>query len=168
MTAEPYQVNPGGTIEVRGDNLGADEEVAISLVAGGQATQLGAGTTDGEGHLVAFLAIPSDLPVAAYGLMGRTASGSIARGTLTVAGAPIVESEVGNQLERGPIGAMPSAGDARASANAAVGGETATGAAGRDRPMSVANDALFLFGGLIVAIALVGVPLARRPRARPG
>lgn len=168
LAVEPYQVNPGGTIEVRGDNLGADEDVTVSLVTGGEATELGVGAADGEGHLVVFLAIPADLPPAPYGLMGRTASGSIARGTLTVAGPPIGESGGGDQLERGPIGALPSAGAAHATVNAAADGRAVAGAPAPDRPVSAATDALFLLGGLIVAIALVGVPVARRSRVRPG
>jgi hypothetical protein len=164
LAAEPYQVNPGGTVEIRGDNLGADEEVAISLMTGGTATDLGVGTTDGEGHLVAFVAIPADLPAAPYGLMGRTASGSIARGTITVAGPPIGESDGGNQLERGPIGVVPSVGAALASSNGAVGGQAAQGAPTSVGATGGATDALFLLGGLVVAVALVGVPLARRSR----
>jgi hypothetical protein len=75
--------------------------------------------------------------------MGRTASGSIARGTITVAGPPIGESDGGNQLERGPIGVVPSVGAALASPNGAVGGQAAQGAPTSVGPTGGATDALF-------------------------
>ena len=165
LAVEPHQVNPGGTIEIRGDNLGADEDVTVSLVGGGRATELGVGTTDGEGHLVVFLAIPTDTPPAPYGLMGQTASGSIARGTFIVAGQPIVDSESGNQQERGPIGPLPSSAAPATAVTDGVGAQPS--APVPVGPSGAWSDALLLLAAVSAAALLVGVPIARRARARP-
>ena len=165
LAVEPGQVNPGGTIEIRGDNLGADEDVTVSLVGDGGTTDLGAGTTDGEGHLVVFVAIPADIPPAPYRLMGRTASGSIARGTFTVAGPAIVDAESGNQQERGPIGPVPT--PASVASPLANGGGAQPSAPVPGTAPTTESDVRLLLAALVVAALLVAVPVARRARARP-
>jgi hypothetical protein len=148
LTLEPYQVNPGGTIEVRGDNLGADEEVTITLVVAGRPTDLGVATTDGEGHLSAFVTIPADVPAADYGLIGRSVSGSIARGTFTVAGPPIVDQGGGGDpYERGPILSPPPI----------TAPEPAAGAAGT---MAVPVTRPTEIGDVLVLVAAIALPLA--------
>jgi hypothetical protein len=160
LIVEPYQVNPGGTVEVRGDNLGADEEVTISLVVGGKATDLGVGTSDGEGHLELFVTIPVDVPAAGYGLMGRTASGSIARGTFTVAGPPIVDQGGGDPYERGPIGTLPPAPQQQP-----AGGGQSSPIGGGPGTSTVASDALLLVAALTLPVVVVLGMIGWRRRA---
>jgi hypothetical protein len=160
LIIEPYQVNPGGTVEVRGDNLGADEEVTISLVVGGESTDLGVGTSDGEGHLEVFVTIPADVPAAGYGLIGRTASGSIARGTFTVAGPPIVDQGGGDPYERGPIGTLPPAPQPQPAAGgqgSPIGGGTAQS--------TVVSDVLLLVAALTLPVVTVLGMIGWRRRA---
>jgi hypothetical protein len=103
LLAAPDPVNPGGTVEIRGDNLGSDESVAIALVLDGGEVALASGVTDGEGHLLVYAVIPADVPVATYVLRAQAVSGYAATGTIELAGVPLVQQPDTDRYERGPI-----------------------------------------------------------------
>jgi hypothetical protein len=90
LLTSPDHVNPGGTVDVRGEDLPADSAVTLSLADDdGRRLELGIGEADGEGHLLATLVIPSDLPAGSY-LLEATVDGiEPLSATVVVQGAPI-------------------------------------------------------------------------------
>jgi hypothetical protein len=158
LIAEPDPVNPGGTVELRGDNLGSDEAVSIVLVADGREIALVSATTDGEGHLTVFVTVPADLPAARYMLEARTQGGYSARGSLELAGAPIVEGQGGGDpYERGPIGTVPAV-------QPPAGGDTTPATLPVSQP-TAASDLLVLVAALALPLALVLGTIGWRRRA---
>jgi hypothetical protein len=161
LIAEPNPVNPGGTVEIRGDNLGSDEAVSIVLIADGKQITLVSTTTDGEGHLVVFATIPVDLPAARYSIQAQTAGGYAASGSIELAGVPIVEQQGGDPYERGPIGSVPAA-------QPPVGGgaapESVPGSVSATQPTAV-SDALILVAALVLPLAVVLGMVGWRRRA---
>jgi hypothetical protein len=146
LVAIPNPVNPGGTIEIRGDNLGADEAVSIALLVDGQAVALVSGTTDGEGHLTTYATTPADIPPAIYVLQAEAAGGYVATGSIELSGVPLAPLPDGDPYERGPIGTAPPITDpgAGTSPGVPVGPSTASA----DILILVAAVALPLAGGL--------------------
>ena len=148
LVAEPNPVNPGGTIEIRGDNLGSDEVVSIVIIAGGQPIELVSATTDGEGHLTVFATVPADLPVARYSIQAQSVSGYAAGGSVELAGKPIVDQQGGGDpYERGPIASVPAVQQPAgpATVRTAVPGAQPTAAA----------DVIVLIAALALPLALV-------------
>jgi hypothetical protein len=150
LIAEPNPVNPGGTIEIRGDNLGSDEPVQLFLVDGGRSIVLGSGTTDGEGHLALFAILPADIAAGAYTVRAQSDGGYIAAGTLELAGPPIVAGPEGNPLERGPIGGVPPA----VAPSTKVAGSGSAPAVPSGQPTAF-SDALILVVSLLIPVAVV-------------
>jgi hypothetical protein len=150
LIAEPNPVNPGGTIEIRGDNLGSDEPVQLFLVDGGRSIVLGSGTTDGEGHLAMFAILPADIAAGAYTVRAQSDGGYVAAGTLELAGPPIVAGPEGDPLERGPIGDVPPA----VAPSTEVAGSAPAPAVPSGQP-AAASDALILLAALLIPVALV-------------
>jgi hypothetical protein len=166
LIAEPDPVNPGGTVEIRGDNLGSDEAVEIVVINNRESIALVAATTDGEGHLTVIATMPADLPVGRYTIQARTEGGYAAGGTVELAGVPIVDQGAnGDPYERGPIGVIPSA--ATSPATLAGGGPVAPPPLPSRQP-TVASDAFILGAALLLPIAIVVGLVARRRRAVAG
>jgi hypothetical protein len=158
LIAEPNPVNPGGTVEVRGDNLGSDEAVSIVLIADGREIALVSATTDGEGHLTVFATVPADLPVARYSIQAQTESGYAAGGSIELAGVPIVGQQGGGDpYERGPIASVPAV---QPPAGPATVPMSAPGA----QPTAAA-DVLVLVAALVLPLALVLGVVGWRRRA---
>ena len=145
LLAAPNPVNPGGTVEIRGDNLGSDERVSIALLLDGGEVALASGVTDGEGHLLVYAVIPADVPVATYVLRAQAASGYTATGTLELAGVPLIQQPDTDRYERGPI-ITPSP------------PVTAPGPA--SAPTSVPVTRPTALGDMLVLVAAIALPLA--------
>ena len=93
LILEPSQVNPGGVVLIRGDDLALDEAMQVSLVGDAGEADLGAVTTDGEGHFTLAVEVPADAPVGTYAIQAVSASGSTVRSLVTLEGSPIIEQE---------------------------------------------------------------------------
>lgn len=107
------QVNPGGTIELRGDMTG-DDPVELTLQAGdGSTLTVGVVETDSEGHFVWPLAIPVDVAPGTY--IVRVASPfEEATTRIVVAGAPLRPADDPGQplgRDEARAGAIPGASD---------------------------------------------------------
>src|SRR4051794_4336297 len=50
LIPDPPDVNPGGVVAVRGEDLPLDETMQVALVGGTGRADIGSVTTDGEGH----------------------------------------------------------------------------------------------------------------------
>jgi hypothetical protein len=157
LIAEPNPINPGGTIEIRGDNLGSDEAVSIVLIAGGEQIALVSTTTDGEGHLDMFATVPADLPAARYTLQAQSEGGYVAGGSVELTGAPISDQGGGDPYERGPIASVPAV-------QAPPGGQAVPGSVPIAQP-TAASDALILVAALVLPLAVVLGMVGWRRRA---
>jgi hypothetical protein len=159
-------VNPGGSVEIRGDNLGSDEAVQIVVIVNKQPVALVSASTDGEGHLTVIATMPADLPTGRYTIQARTRGGYAAGGTVELAGVPIVDQGGGGDpYERGPIGVVPSAGSS--SAVIGAGGPLAPAPTSNAQP-AIASDALVLGAALLLPIVIVIGLVARRRRVVAG
>jgi hypothetical protein len=151
LIAEPDPVNPGGTVEILGDNLGSDETVQIVLIANGQPIVLGSTTTDGQGHLTVFVTVPADLPAARYTIQAQSEGGYAGGGTVELAGAPQVDQGGGDPYERGPISVVPSA-------NAPA--QPVAGGGGAGAPTSVPGSQTTVASDAVILIAALAIPMA--------
>ena len=88
LIAEQNVAPPGGSIVVRGEDLGGEATVRLSL-AGGVGVELGRFPTDGDGHIVLAIAIPPDLPPGEYELRGTLESGVVVGVAVRVDGAVV-------------------------------------------------------------------------------
>jgi len=95
LALEPSQVNPGGVVVVRGEDLGRDEEMEVTLVGDAGRAGLVSVTTDGQGHFSAAAQIPADVPVGTYALQVVTSTGATVKTLVRVAGVPVVEDDDG-------------------------------------------------------------------------
>ena len=101
------RINPGGTVELRGDMTG-DEPVDLSLQAGdGSTLALGSIETDWEGHFVAALTMPLDVAAGTYVVRVKSPFEE-ATTKIVVAGPPLAQEGDGQPLGRdealaGPI-----------------------------------------------------------------
>jgi hypothetical protein len=101
------RINPGGTVELRGDMTG-DEPVELSLQAGdGSTLALGSIETDWEGHFVAALTMPVDVAAGTYVVRVKSPFEE-ATTKIVVAGPPLAQEGEGQPLGRdealaGPI-----------------------------------------------------------------
>ena len=88
-------MNPGGVVVVRGEDLGADNELTVALVGTAGRAPLTAVTSDGEGHFTVAVQIPADAPVGVYALEAVTDAGAGLNAVLFVEGAPILPGDGG-------------------------------------------------------------------------
>lgn len=95
LILEPDRVNPGGVVVVRGEDLGADNEMTVALVGTAGRAPLTTVTSDGEGHFSVAVQIPVDAPVGVYALEAVTDAGAGLNAVLFVEGAPILAGEGG-------------------------------------------------------------------------
>ena len=90
LLVTPDRVHPGGSVEVRGEDLPADGEVVLSIAAGtASPLDLASAEADGAGHFTAALAIPTDLAPGDYRLLATVAGAPALSATVVVEGAPI-------------------------------------------------------------------------------
>ena len=93
------RINPGGTVELRGDMTG-DEPVELSLQAGdGSTLALGTIETDWEGHFVAALTMPVDVAAGTYVVRVQSPFEE-ATTKIVVAGPPLAQAGAGQPLGR--------------------------------------------------------------------
>jgi hypothetical protein len=167
LVAEPNPVPPGGTVEIRGDNLGSDEAVTVVLVVDGRGLVIANGTTDGVGHLTLITTIPATLPAARYTMQALAAGGYAADGSIELAGVSLAEpGGAGDPYERGPIGEPPV--PATPVPAAAGGGQPVF----IDLPASVTGnqatavtDLAILGVALLIPLAIAAILIGRRRRA---
>jgi hypothetical protein len=91
LILEPPDVNPGGVVVVRGEDLPLDETMQVALVGGTGRADIGSVTSDGEGHFTLAVTVPADVPVGEYAVEAVGASGAPIRGVLRLVGSPILE-----------------------------------------------------------------------------
>lgn len=91
------QVNPGGTLDVRGDLLGEGHvEMRLVAIAGGASILIGTAEADAEGHFQAFLTVPSDLPAGSYAVQALAGIDK-ASAPIVIAGPALSDGEQGQQ-----------------------------------------------------------------------
>jgi hypothetical protein len=74
LILEPERVNPGGVVTIRGEDLRADDEMTITLIASEGRTELTTVTSDGEGHFTITIQVSPD---AAPGVYAVEAAGQV-------------------------------------------------------------------------------------------
>ncbi len=80
-------VSAGEALEVRGINLGADLDVAVTLVHDNADISLGTAVCDGQGDFTAIYTLPQNLPVGAYTVRAANSSNFVVETHLEVDGA---------------------------------------------------------------------------------
>jgi hypothetical protein len=154
------RINPGGTVELRGDMTG-DEPVELSLqAADGSTLALGSIETDWEGHFVAALTMPIDVAAGTYVVQVKSPFEE-ATTKVVVAGPPLAQEGEGQPLGRDEA----LAGQPIAVASAAAGQPAAQWI-----PPPGADSSIRVIGAVIVvALVLVvafGLGRVARLRAR--
>lgn len=77
----------GDSLEVRGINLGADLEVAVTLVGGDTVIPLGSAICDGQGDFTAFYNLPQKLAAGSYTVRAVNSSDQLVETHLEIEGA---------------------------------------------------------------------------------
>jgi hypothetical protein len=166
------RVQPGGSVEVRGD-LGAGQRFAVSLISriDGSRRAIATIAATEEGHFDAYVTVPPDLRAGDYVLevtAQEVADPAAARAPIAIVGSPVEsEGERPDQAEGllGPAASgitvgEPAAAGARPSRSASVTQPTDSAAA--QEPLS----GLALAGGVVGILALVALGGAIVRRAR--
>ena len=153
------RINPGGTVELRGDMTG-DEPVQLSLEAGdGSSLALGAIETDWEGHFVAALTMPVDVAAGTY-IVRVKSPFEEATTKVGVSGPPLAQEAEGQPLGRDEAHAGP----------IAVASAPAGQRAAQWVPPPGADSTIRVIAAVVVValVLLVAFGLGRlaRPRAR--
>ena len=68
LIPEPEQVNPGGVLTVRVEDLSPEGTVELTLAGASGSVPLATVPIDAEGHALVFLEVPGDLPRGTYSL----------------------------------------------------------------------------------------------------
>jgi hypothetical protein len=102
LVVEPETVQPGGTVTVRGDNLGSDADVDLAVVGSAASSFLGTFVADGEGDLQASVTIPATMPEGESRLEAHLGS-QVVSASLLVAGAPIDDGTQGGLDQGDPL-----------------------------------------------------------------
>jgi hypothetical protein len=173
LILEPSQLNPGGVVLIRGEDLGLDEPMQVSLVGDAGQAGLAAVVTDGQGHFTVAVTLPADVPVGTYAVQAVTASGSTVKSLVKLAGAPIIEQGGAPPGQDEGFPALPAASGAQVAASAAPVAAPAvpiasSGAALRplaDPTGSGSDIDLVPFVALAGAIAGLGLLVARTRRS---
>jgi hypothetical protein len=156
LILEPEHVNPGGVVTVRGEDLLADDEMTITLIASSGRTELTTVTSDGEGHFTVSIQLSPD---AAQGVYAVEAAGQVMLTVpLFVEGAPVSDGDGAPPgQDEGLPAVIPSF---------AVGASQAPGATVQPRPVVTETSVdIVPFIALFAAIAALGflVWRTRRP-----
>jgi hypothetical protein len=158
LILEPDRVNPGGVVTIRGEDLRADDEMTITLIASSGRTELATVTSDGEGHFTVTIQLSPD---AAAGVYAVEAAGQVMLTVpLFIEGAPISNRDGAPPgQDEGLPAVMPSF---------AVGASSAPIASVQQLPVpSEAPVDIVPFVALFGAIAAVGLLVWRTRRRSP-
>lgn len=92
---------PGMILEVRGVNLGREQQISVSLVGSEGEFQLGLVTSSEVGAFVQSFTLPTDLPPGAYRVLAKVPGEvAVVSALLAVRGAPVMaEAEEGELRE---------------------------------------------------------------------
>jgi hypothetical protein len=80
----PAQAAPGAQVNIRGINISADAQVAVTLVGGSGEYQLGSAICDGAGDFDSMFTLPDDLDTGAYTVRAVEPGGSMLTAQLQV------------------------------------------------------------------------------------
>lgn len=80
-------------VTIRGEDLGADDEMRVALVGTTARADLATITTDGQGHFTLVIEVPVDAPAGVYAVEAAAASGYDLTAVLFVEGAPIIDGD---------------------------------------------------------------------------
>ena len=122
LILDPDRINPGGVVTIRGEDLGADDEMRVALVGTTARADLATISTDGQGHFTLSIQVPADAPVGVYAVEAASAMGYNLTAVLFVEGAPLIEGDGAppGQDEGLPAIAPPPSGQAAPVAGAAA------------------------------------------------
>lgn len=95
LILEPSQVSPGGVVVVRGEDLGADDEMRLALVGGSSRTELATIVSDSQGHFTIAVQISGDAPAGTYEIEAGNQSGPDLTAAMSIAGAPLMDDGAG-------------------------------------------------------------------------
>ena len=93
LILDPDRINPGGVVTIRGEDLGADDEMRVALVGTTARADLATISTDGQGHFTLSIQVPGDAPVGVYAVEAASAMGYNLTAVLFVEGAPLIEGD---------------------------------------------------------------------------
>ena len=166
------RIQPGGSVEVRGD-LGTGDVFEIALISrsGGARRVIASVPAAGEGHFDSYVVVPADVPVGDY-FVEAAVDLIVVRAPLTVAGSPLGDTGAGEpQREDGFLSPLPS-GFGRAGV---VPVASAGGAPPADASRGTDPAGGVPLGGLLLVVIAALVPVgvlglvwrARRPRQAP-
>ncbi len=167
----PAAVPAGGSVTVRGVELGADESVELTLVAAdGRTTVLGSVIADAEGAFSQVLVLPADAAEGAASVRARLSDGDALEVALEV--RPPLDEEGEQRAEEEPLlapmpspSARPAAAPAAAtSPSAATPASTESAVSATDDPSMPAGDLAWVAAAVLALVAL-GVFLLRRRSA---
>jgi len=98
------QINPGGTLEVRGINLASEQFIAITLSGVDAVIPLGTVVGDAHGDFTQAFVLPMELAEGVYIVRASISTGPVAEVALTVSGPAIaVEGEGEQRAEEEPL-----------------------------------------------------------------
>jgi hypothetical protein len=172
----PDPVNPGGVIEITGDDLSADDAIRLVLVTADGHVEMTTVTADGLGHVKGFVQLPADLPTGIYAIHAVDSTGAAIKAPLEVAGPPITDGggdPGGRDEDDGLLVALPPGWQQSLSEPAvtAVPVTAANGSATSDRSVRDLIGVALGLGALLAVAAVLVAGLrrraARRPVARP-
>lgn len=89
LILEPTHVNPGGVVLVRGEDLGLDEPMQVSLVGQTGRMDLVAVETDGQGHFTVAITLPVDIANGTFAVETKLSTGAPIRSNVRIEGAPV-------------------------------------------------------------------------------
>ncbi|HLA08493.1 MAG TPA: hypothetical protein VJ022_13685 [Anaerolineales bacterium] len=89
LEISPDRMNPGGVIDVRGVDFGAEELITLSLIRQDVEISLGETTADVEGVFIQIVTLPVDMAEGTYNFLAVTDDHKILSPNLTVQGPPI-------------------------------------------------------------------------------
>jgi hypothetical protein len=168
LILEPDRVAPGGVVTIRGEDLGADDEMGIALLGPSAGAELATIATDGQGHFTLSIQVPGDAPAGAYAVRAVAATGYDLAAVLLVEGAPIID---GAGAPPGQDEGLPAIAPVASGPSGAAPAAPAT-----SRPVVVSGDGpatsevdvvpLVALAGAIAALAFLVWRTGRRP-ARP-
>jgi len=92
VVLEPPQVSPGQVVVVRGEDLGADDELRLALIGAAERTELATVTSDGQGHFTVAVQISPDAPAGNYAIEAADSAGLSLSTPMSISGTPIVVS----------------------------------------------------------------------------
>lgn len=146
LILDPDRVNPGGVVVVRGEDLGADDEMRVALVGGTGRTELATITSDGQGHFSVAIQVSAEAPVGVYAVEAVGPSGVKLTAAMFVEGAPVIEGG----------GAPPGQDEGLPAILPSAGGQVVSGPMATIRPISASTGGPTSEVDLVPFLALAG------------